>query len=147
MKITTFAMSAALGAAMIVGCDQDATTKTADNAAQTTEDAAKALAASAEQAKDSASGEVKEAAGAAADKASELASSASEAVTKQATELYEKAMAMVKEKNFAGAEGLVSQLEALKGQLPADWASKLDSLKSAIETGKKALQALPTGGN
>lgn len=146
MKTTAILLSAIVGLALFAGCEKDATTTAANDAAKSADDASKALAASAEQAKDTASGEVKEAAGAAADKAADVADSAKDAVVKQATELYDKAMEMVKDKKFADAEGLLAQLEPLKGQLPADWASKVDSLKQAIETGKKALQALP-GGN
>lgn len=148
-KATTFLAAAAMVAAFAVaGCDKDDTvSQKAEQAKDQAADATSALKDSAQKAADTASGEVKAAADAAADKASEVAASATEAVKKQAQELYDKAMAMVNEKKFADAEGLLSQLDALKSQLSPEWQGKIDSLKSAIEQGKKALQALPGGGN
>lgn len=144
--------SLALTALLAVGCDDtknavDAAKDKANAAASTATDAAKSAADSAksaaDSAKDSAAGAVDaakdKAAGAvdaAKDKAAGAMDAVKEAATKQATDLYDKAMAAVKENKITDAEGILNQLTALKDKLPADWASKIDSLKSAIDKAK-----------
>lgn len=127
MKTTIWLGSLALAAGLMVGCDNSSTTTPATPAAPSTA---------------TPGGGSTDAAKPAGDAAATVDAAAAEA-TKEATSLYEQAMAAVKAQKWTDAESILAKLEALKSKLPADWAAKIDQLKSAIETGKKAMGSLP----
>jgi len=57
--------------------------------------------------------------------------------------LLDKAMGYVKENKLTDAEAILTKLESVKGKLPAEWASRIDSLKTAITSAKAGAGALP----
>jgi len=67
-------------------------------------------------------------------------------VKEQAQKYYDQAMEAVKKKDFSAADSALEQLEKIKTQLSPEWQSKVDSLKSAIETAKKTDVKLPGTG-
>lgn len=60
-------------------------------------------------------------------------------------ELLDKAMQYVKENKLADAEAILVKLESVKGKLPAEWAGRIEGLRSAINAAKGAAGALPGG--
>jgi hypothetical protein len=77
-----------------------------------------------------------EQAGAAAkEKAGEVAS----AVTEQAQKLLDEVTTYVKDKKWDLAEEALKKLDALKAQLPAEWAAKIDQARQALTTAKGAM--------
>ena len=66
----------------------------------------------------------------------------SEAVTK-ANELLQQGLQYVKDNKLELAEKTLTQLEGMKGQLPAEWGPKIEQLKSAIQAAKLGGGKLP----
>lgn len=121
--VSTFALMI-LSAVVMVGCEK------AEDATDKAVDAAKSAAGSAE-----ATGQQM------AEKAQEAAAS----LTAEAQKLLDQATAYVKENKFELAEPVIAKLEAMKAQLPAEWATKVEQARSMFDSAKKAMQALPAG--
>lgn len=144
--------AAILGAITLMGCDNKTETPQAPSAPSTPSAAEKQASDVAKSVTDkatSAATDAKDATAAAATDAKNAASSALDDAKKQLGEdpqtLIDKAMGFVKENKLTDAQAILDKLEAVKAKLPADWASKIDGLKSAIETAKKGAAALPGG--
>lgn len=130
--------TAALTAALVVGCDEGTTSKVEQKAADAAQAAGDATAAAADKAKE-AGGAVADAAGAAADKAKDVAAQGFDAIKGQVEDLYNKAVKLVEEKKYTEAKGLVDQIMKWKDQLPADWQTKATDLMKKVEDGIKAM--------
>ena len=69
--------------------------------------------------------------------------------TAQAQSLLDQAMQYIKDNKLDDADTALTKLEALKPKLPAEWASKIDSARSAFNTAKSGsdkLKSLVPGG-
>jgi hypothetical protein len=128
-----------------VDATKDAAKDAVDTAKEVGKDVADAAKGAADAAKE-AGKDVADAAKAAADKAGELGADLmneiKEALGGEPQAMLDKAMEYIKEKNVEGAEAIMNQFEKFRAKLPAEWQGKIDSLKSAIDTAKKAM-----GGN
>ena len=71
------------------------------------------------------------------------ANDAMAAAQTKATELLEQGMTYVKENKLDLAEKALTQLEGMKDKLPAEWAGKIDSLKSALNAAKATGGKMP----
>ena len=58
------------------------------------------------------------------------------AATAKANELLQQGMTYVKENKLDLAEKALTQLEGMKGQLPPEWAPRIEQLRTAINTAK-----------
>lgn len=77
------------------------------------------------------------------------ANSAVSADTSEAQKLLDQAMQYIKDNKLDDANNVLTKLEALKPKLPAEWASKIDSARSAYNTAKSGsdkLKSLVPGG-
>ena len=59
--------------------------------------------------------------------------------------MVDKAMKYIKDNKLDDAQTIVDKLDSVRSSLPAEWAPRLDQLKSALTTAKKAAGALPGG--
>lgn len=93
---------------------------------------------------DGAAGKIKEGADDAAGKVKDATAGGADAggmtakTKDEAQKLHDQAMKAVKEKNFTAAESSVEKLEKMKPQLSPEWQDKVATLKSTVETAKKA---------
>jgi hypothetical protein len=158
---------AALGFAMIVGCDKKESTPAVpasiDKAASDAKDAASDAADKASDAAGSAVDQAKEAGAAASDAASEAADKAADTVagaadsasdaaagaadnaaaagsdmTAEASKLIEQATTYVKENKWDLAESTVKKLEGMKASLPAEYQPQVDNVRKMLDTAKAA---------
>jgi hypothetical protein len=77
------------------------------------------------------------------------ANSAVSADTTEAQKLLDQAMQYIKENKLNDADTVLTKLEAMKPKLPAEWASKIDSARSAFNSAKAGsdkLKSLVPGG-
>jgi uncharacterized lipoprotein NlpE involved in copper resistance len=58
-----------------------------------------------------------------------------------AQKYYDQAKEMIAKRDFSGAQDLVTKLESLQSQLPAEWQAKITELKSSLT---KLRSAMPT---
>jgi hypothetical protein len=68
--------------------------------------------------------------------ASGAAADASAAAQTQAKQLIDQAMQYIKENKLDLAEKSLNQLDAMKGQLPAEWAPRIEQVRSALSAAK-----------
>lgn len=123
MKKTLWISSIALAAALAVGCD-DSSKTSVDSAVKSAQDTAS---------------KAGEQVAAAADKAKDAAAQGFDAIKGQVEDLYNKAVALVNEKKFTEAKGLVDQLATWKDKVPAEWQTKIADLVKKVEDGLKAV--------
>jgi hypothetical protein len=153
---------ATVAAGLFVGCEKSETTPASSTPAAS--DAAKTAADSAKGAADSAQGAASDAAKSAGDAAKSAGDAATTAAGKaadaaapaapgdaaaapadaaagdaqaQATELLTQVSTYVKENKMDLAEKALAQLDKLKPNLPAEYASKIDSARTMFDTAKK----------
>lgn len=67
------------------------------------------------------------------------AGDAANALVAQANQLFEQAKTYINEKKFDQAATAIASLEGMKSKLPADWAAKIDELKTMLDNAKKAV--------
>lgn len=147
MKATIRVVSLVLLALAFAGCDKGDNTNTPAPTAPPKPTASNDMGAAAEKAAgdaQKAAADAKHEADAAASNAADAGASAMAAVETQAKGLLEQAQNYIKENKLDLAEKAVTQLDALKSKLPAEWASKIDNVKSMLETAKKGAAALPS---
>ena len=87
--------------------------------------------------------------GANAPSATAPSNSAVSTETSQAQALLDQAMQYIKDNKLDDANNVLTKLEAMKSKLPAEWASKIDSARSAYNTAKSGsdkLKSLVPGG-
>jgi len=174
MKIWKMAGALLIAAASVVGCDkgEDKTPATPppapkaesamdkmNNAMSTATDTAKTKAAEASQA-------MKEGAATAQEKAVDLkdatvakgveakdsaASTAADAkasLVATAQEYYDKAKSYITSNNLTSAQDMITKLDGIKTQLPAEWGTKIDDLKALYEKAKAGVgNLIPKTGN
>ncbi|MBC8105638.1 MAG: hypothetical protein H7Z14_03530 [Anaerolineae bacterium] len=71
------------------------------------------------------------------------ANDASAAAVTKANELLQQGLNYVKENKLDLAEKTLTQLDGMKGSLPADWPPRIDQLRSAIQAAKLGSGKLP----
>lgn len=81
----------------------------------------------------------------AADSAQTAGADMAATVTAEAQKLLDQATAYVKENKLDSAEPIIKKLEEMKAKLPAEWAAKIAQARSAFDTAKKAMMAMPAG--
>lgn len=81
----------------------------------------------------------------AADSAKTAGAEVAATVTAEAQKLLDQATAYVKENKLDSAEPIIKKLEEMKAQLPAEWAAKIAQARTAFDTAKKAMMAMPAG--
>ena len=114
--------------------------KAADQAKTAAADAGKATADAARSATDAA----KTATGNAVDATKSATSDAAAAVKSQANDWMAKLEDAIKSNKLDDAQTYVDKLDAVKASLPAEWQTKLDSLKATFSAAKaKAAAAIP----
>jgi len=59
-------------------------------------------------------------------------------------EMIDKAMAFIKENKLTDAQAILDKLEGVKSKLPAEWASKVDSLRNSLNMAKQGAGAMPS---
>ena len=71
-----------------------------------------------------------------------MSTSSTDSVVATAQKYYDEAKQMIASKDFAGAKDMISKLQGMQSQLPAEWQTKIADLNKMLTDSQSAMNSM-----